>query len=258
MTLEAPGVPDPEPGFGSLQSCLVEGDPQSEKRAHRMKLRAVAISIALETLALAALVLFPLLGKGERIFFVSATPIPPYGPVGHRSATPRRNPHAHPFCRFCAPPRVSPTIVKHDPPPTQEQEEDGSDSIPGTAREGDTPGGLGRTVERPTAPQREILRPVVERHKVSELQQMAQLVHRVDPVYPPLAIHTRHEGRVELHAVIAADGTIQSLEVVSGDPFFIPSALYAVRQWRYHPTILNGRSIEVDTHITVIYTLSRE
>ena len=85
---------------------------------------------------------------------------------------------------------------------------------------------------------------------------MAQLVNRVDPVYPPLAIHTRHEGRVELHAVIAADGTIQSLEVVSGDPFFIQSALSAVRQWRYHPTILNGRAIEVDTRITVIYTLN--
>lgn len=85
---------------------------------------------------------------------------------------------------------------------------------------------------------------------------MAQLITRVEPSYPFLAIQTRREGRVELHAVIAADGTIQSLEVISGDPFFIQSALSAVRQWRYKPTVLNGRAIEIDTHITVIYTLN--
>jgi periplasmic protein TonB len=61
---------------------------------------------------------------------------------------------------------------------------------------------------------------------------------------------------VELRAVIATDGTIQSLEVISGDPLLIRSALDAVRDWRYHPTILNGQPIEVETHITVIYTLS--
>jgi protein TonB len=85
---------------------------------------------------------------------------------------------------------------------------------------------------------------------------MAQLITRVDPIYPRLAVGIRREGRVELHAVISTNGTIESLEVISGDPLFIQSALSAVRQWRYRPTILNGRPIEVDTHITVIYTLN--
>ena len=49
----------------------------------------------------------------------------------------------------------------------------------------------------------------------------------------------------------------QSLEVITGDPLFIQSALSAVREWRYRPTILDGQPIEVDTHITVIYTLNR-
>jgi outer membrane biosynthesis protein TonB len=61
---------------------------------------------------------------------------------------------------------------------------------------------------------------------------------------------------VELHAIISTKGTIESLEVISGDPLFIQSALAAVREWRYHPTILNHQPIEVDTRITVIYTLS--
>jgi protein TonB len=58
---------------------------------------------------------------------------------------------------------------------------------------------------------------------------------------------------VELHAIIATDGTIQSLQAVGGDPVFIRSALDAVRQWRYRPTILNGQPVEVETTITVIY-----
>ena len=85
---------------------------------------------------------------------------------------------------------------------------------------------------------------------------MAQLITRVEPIFPILAMQTHKEGRVELRALIAPEGKIESLEVISGDPFFIQSALSAVRQWRYRPTILNGRPVEVDTHITVIYTLS--
>ena len=85
---------------------------------------------------------------------------------------------------------------------------------------------------------------------------MAQLIRRVEPIYPQLAKQIQREGRVELRAIISTAGTIESLEVLSGDPLFIQSALAAVREWRYRPTILNGRPIEVDTHITVIYTLS--
>ena len=64
-------------------------------------------------------------------------------------------------------------------------------------------------------------------------------------------------GRVELRAIIATDGTIQSLEAVAGDPGFYQSALDAVRQWRYTPTLLNGQQVQVDTYITVIYNVQR-
>lgn len=83
------------------------------------------------------------------------------------------------------------------------------------------------------------------------------LTHRVEPAYPPLAHQTGRSGRVELRAIIDTDGSIQSLEVVSGDPLFFQSALEAVRQWQYRPTILNGEKARVDTFITVIYTTQR-
>jgi protein TonB len=83
----------------------------------------------------------------------------------------------------------------------------------------------------------------------------AMLIHRVEPEYPSLAKQLRREGRVELRALIGTDGTIQSLQIVSGDPLFLLSARDAVQQWRYKPTILNGQPVEIDTYVTVVYTL---
>lgn len=81
------------------------------------------------------------------------------------------------------------------------------------------------------------------------------LLHRVEPIYPPLARQVHREGQVELHAIISTDGSIQSLQVVSGDALFLRSAIDAVSQWRYRATVLNGQPVEIETYITVIYTL---
>jgi len=85
----------------------------------------------------------------------------------------------------------------------------------------------------------------------------ALLTRRIEPTYPPLARQLHKSGRVELHAIIGTDGCVQSLQVVSGDPLFINSAKDAVLQWRYRPTYLNGQPVEVDTYISVIYTLQQ-
>ncbi len=87
--------------------------------------------------------------------------------------------------------------------------------------------------------------------------QAARIVNRVQPVYPPLARQTRISGTVRLHAIIGKDGTIQSLEVMSGHPLLQQAALDAVRQWRYQPTLLNGEPVDVDTTIDVIFSLNQ-
>jgi TonB family protein len=81
------------------------------------------------------------------------------------------------------------------------------------------------------------------------------LLDKADPVYPPLARQARISGTVRLHAILATDGKVQQLEVLSGHPLLAPSALDAVRQWHYKPTLLNGEPVEVDTTIDVIYSL---
>ena len=89
-----------------------------------------------------------------------------------------------------------------------------------------------------------------KRVRVSSLSE-ARLVNRVEPIYPKMAIIAGIRGEVKLHAVIARDGSIQSLNVTSGHPVLAAAALDAVRQWRYQPYILNGDPVEVDTLITV-------
>jgi protein TonB len=259
MTFEVQRVSQvSDDAFGSLSNCLVEGDPQCERRARRIKQRAVAISIVLQSLALVALVLFPLLSKGERISLIYATPIPPYAPIGnHHRTVSNPGQHTPAPCHFCQPTNIPPIVVTQDQTTSAERDDSLGDPITGLlSTPGVTGGGVHPPETHPIAPDNE--KPLVktERRKVSEMQQMAQLITRVEPRYPPLAIQIHREGRVELHAIISITGTIESLEVISGDPFFIQSALAAVREWRYRPTILNGRPIEVDTRITVIYTLN--
>jgi protein TonB len=85
--------------------------------------------------------------------------------------------------------------------------------------------------------------------------QAAKMVRQIMPVYPPIAKTAHISGTVMLHAVIGKDGTVQNLEYVSGPPLLMKSAMDAVKQWRYQPTQLNGEPVEVDTTISVVFTL---
>ena len=82
------------------------------------------------------------------------------------------------------------------------------------------------------------------------------LIHRVQPDYPAPARQVRVQGAVVIAALISQEGAIENLRVLSGHPMLIPAAMNAVKQWRYHPYILNGDPIEVDTQITVNFFLS--
>ena len=256
-----------EDGSGFLGSCLVESNRSQEKRDRRNKQRALIISVVVQVLIVAALVLFPLFSKGENIASqVILSPAIPYARGGsHNQPTTaqqqqRKN---RPVCSFCAPNKIPIGIVIHDPTPTQSQNTDDNTGESDLSHVGD--GGTERGIDfvdsnrGPQKPDDGIKKEqaATVRHKVSEPVQQAMLIHRVEPVYPTLALQVHREGRVQLHAIISTNGTIESLEAVSGDPMLIRSALDAVREWRYRLTILDGQAVEVETYITVIYTLAR-
>jgi periplasmic protein TonB len=92
--------------------------------------------------------------------------------------------------------------------------------------------------------------------RVSQGVSQGLLIKKVQPPYPPLARQARIQGQVVLQADISKDGTIQNLRLISGHPMLAPSAIEAVKQWRYKPYFLNGEPVEVETQITVIFSLS--
>lgn len=83
------------------------------------------------------------------------------------------------------------------------------------------------------------------------------LIHRIEPQYPAIARIARVSGSVELRAIIGRDGSVSSIEVLSGNPLLARAAAEAVRQWRYRPTILDGEAVEVETRITVNFVLGQ-
>jgi TonB family protein len=96
---------------------------------------------------------------------------------------------------------------------------------------------------------------VPTRIRVGGAVQAANLVHQVLPIYPQEAKLEHISGTVTLHVIVARDGSIQTVEFVSGPDVLKKSAMDAVKQWRYSPTLLNGQPIEVDTKVAVVYSL---
>ena len=88
--------------------------------------------------------------------------------------------------------------------------------------------------------------------------QQTLLLYQVKPQYPHIAIITRTQGTVLLHAMISREGRIESLQVVSGPPLLVNAAVDAVRQWRYRPFLLNGEPVPVETQVTVNFTLGAQ
>jgi protein TonB len=82
------------------------------------------------------------------------------------------------------------------------------------------------------------------------------LIQQVRPLYPPIAVAAHVQGAVVLNALISRSGAIENLRVLSGHPLLVHAALEAVRQWRYRPYLLNGEPVEVETQITVNFTLT--
>ena len=92
--------------------------------------------------------------------------------------------------------------------------------------------------------------------RVSSGVSQGMLIRKIQPNYPPLARQARVQGTVLLEAMIAADGTIEDLHVVSGHPMLVTAAVEAVKQWRYKPYLLNGSPVEVQTQIQVNFSLN--
>ena len=94
------------------------------------------------------------------------------------------------------------------------------------------------------------------RISVGSAVQAANLTNKVLPIYPPLAKSVRLQGAVVLAIVIGKDGSVEEIKLVSGHPLLAPAAMEAVKQWTYKPTMLNGQPVQVQTQVTVNFSLA--
>jgi protein TonB len=227
----------------------------------------IMLSMVFQVLFLAILVLIPLiyteaLPKTLMSSILLAPPPPPPPPP---PPAPAQIVHIKPVAHLMeAGKLVAPKVIPKDVKIIKEEEQPPDMGMTGVA--GGVPGGVaggsmggviggvigGAGTAAPPPP-----RPTASRIRVGGAVQAAKLVNRVQPMYPPLARQTRISGTVRLHAIIGKDGTVQQLTVESGHPLLVQSALDAVKQWRYQPTLLNGEPVDVDTEIDVIFSLAQ-
>ena len=85
----------------------------------------------------------------------------------------------------------------------------------------------------------------------------AQLIKRVQPIYPRLARQARIQGTVRLSATIGTDGMLHNIWVISGHALLSDAAIAAVKQWRYIPTRVNENLVDANTTIEVNFILGQ-
>ncbi|MGD0774735.1 MAG: energy transducer TonB [Candidatus Solibacter sp.] len=251
-----------------FEQTFVEG---TTKRPITVLIAFLAQTALIIIAVILPMIYFDVLPKTQLTSFLVAPPPPPPPPPPPAAAPAVKIVKVIPR-QFDAGRLMAPKSVPHEVVQIKEDELPPSSSggggvmggIPGGVA-GGTPGGvLGGiigsvpTAALPPPPPPPVKKDVApKRITIGGNVQQAKLVRQPKPVYPPLAKQARISGVVHLAAVISKDGTIQDLKVISGHPLLIPSALEAVKQWVYQPTLLNGEPVEVSTQIDVNFTLSQ-
>lgn len=239
--------------LGNLSTSVMDNGPAGNGWAKRLRRKAFVGSLALQAMLVGAMLLWPLVSPAVLPMQAAVTPVPPY--YAHRAATPIAR-----VSRDSVPPisdlttlLLHPTTGRpHPTAPGSLGEEppnigDNSPGGPGISIPGGNRDGRPIEVPRPATPKRPL--------NVSEGVMAALLVHRVQPEYPQIAKVMHLSGTVELQARIGTDGTVEELEVIGGNAILARAAIEAVEQWRYQPTRLDGQPVEVETHITVTFTI---
>lgn len=82
-----------------------------------------------------------------------------------------------------------------------------------------------------------------------------ELIWHVEPDYPVETIQEQIEGAVKLRVTIAKDGKVKQIEPMGGPPALVGTSVAAVQQWRYKPTLVNGKPIEVQEVVKIVFRL---
>lgn len=234
-------------------------------QARTRKPWTVGASLAIQSLAVLTALLIPLLHVArleppprDLPLFVMLKPVTELPPPAHVVSAPHAAPRVF-RSPLVAPTRVPDRIVMAPDAPE-------APMIAWTGNPGAVSGlsaaaglpltGISALPVKPPAPKPEKAAGPHEPLRVSSGVEQANLIYGPKPVYPQLAKSARIQGTIRLQAIIAIDGSIKNLRVISGPPLLTNAALDAVRRWQYKPTMLNGSPVEVITEIDVNFALN--
>ena len=83
----------------------------------------------------------------------------------------------------------------------------------------------------------------------------ARMITSVPPIYPALAKSQHVAGSVRVDALVDANGRVTTMKVVSGPSLLHQAAMDALRQWKYQPATLNGKSVPMHLAVTIQFRL---
>jgi protein TonB len=233
------------------------------------------VGLSGEVVVVLAMVLAPMIWPEvlpKAVAYVRLLPVPPPAPpgpppiakpVGTTVVLPHRQ---YKSTTFFAPSFIPKKASIIEDPPELGQYVAGG--IPGTAgsqygsNQG-VPGGFAypAVVSLPPPPPAGSVSPppkaaTITRVRQGGLVKPAQVIHRVEPKYPEMALKMRVSGTVELEGVIGVDGRLRELKIIKAHPLFAKAALEAVSQWVYEATTLNGDPVEVIAPILVTFRVN--
>jgi TonB family protein len=238
--------------LGNLSQCMVDSDAAAKTRARWLRRKALLVSVALQIVVIAVVVLSPLATLGVLSTQEVVVPVPRFHVEETRHEIVRQNHTVSIRPNFGVRPLFQPPVIPHHVDTRADSGSEPPDiGLTGMIDPG-VPGGLG---DGPTPIEIAQPRPQTRTVTRSGTVMEALLVNRVKPEYPSIAKTIGLSGTVLLRAVIGTDGEVHSLEVLSGNPILAQAAYAAVRQWRYRPTQLDGQAVEVETQITVNFVL---
>jgi protein TonB len=197
------------------------------------------------------------LPKFEKTMLASPPPPPPPPPSRAVHVMPRPKATLFDNNHLIAPRAIPKHIemVKEETPPSPGLQ-GVTGGVPGGVPGGTVGGVLGGVLSAasgvPAPPPKPVVRGPL---RVGGQIQAPRLIREVQPEYPPLAKQTRTQGEVVLDCVIDAEGNVTQMRLISGHPLLVGAAMNAVRQWRYQPTLLNGKPVAVEMMVHVKFSL---
>jgi protein TonB len=243
-----------------MEQRLFEDLIESDRVAHKtQQAKTWPVSLALHAVFTVAIIVVPLLQSGllpepasaVKAFFVEPMAAPPPPP-----------PPPPPAPKAAAAPKMMAPILEDDSfvAPVVEEllPEEGLDLGAEGGVEGGVAGGVpggviggivGGLPAAPTPPPQKAIRVGGQIKQPKKLKDVA-------PVYPDIAKQARVQGVVILECTISPQGKVTNVKVLRGVPLLNDSAMDAVRQWVYTPTLLNGVPVPVIMTVTVNFKLS--